>query len=63
MGSTPTDHQRLNSLYHPGQKTALHQRSEFSHPDIVIVLTSLSYYYGGLDNDDLSIGSPYADPE
>ena len=28
-------------------------RSEFSHPDVVIVLTSLSYYYGGLKNDDL----------
>jgi Protein of unknown function (DUF3638)/Protein of unknown function (DUF3645) len=28
-------------------------RSEFSHPDVVIVLTSLSYYYGGLENDDL----------
>ncbi|CAG8972326.1 hypothetical protein HYALB_00001729 [Hymenoscyphus albidus] len=28
-------------------------RSEFSHPDIVIVLTALSYYYGGLDDDDL----------
>lgn len=30
-------------------------RSEFSHPDVVIVLTSLSYYYGGLDDDDLFI--------
>ncbi|TVY87635.1 hypothetical protein LAWI1_G008611, partial [Lachnellula willkommii] len=28
-------------------------RSEFSHPDVVIVLTSLSYYYGGLTNHDL----------
>lgn len=28
-------------------------RSEFSHPDVVIVLTSLSYYYGGLTNEDL----------
>ncbi|KAI0836018.1 hypothetical protein F5Y06DRAFT_275036 [Hypoxylon sp. FL0890] len=28
-------------------------RSEFSHPDVVIILTSLSYYYGGLDNKDL----------
>ncbi|KAI9824844.1 MAG: hypothetical protein M1819_000796 [Sarea resinae] len=28
-------------------------RSEFSHPDVMIVLTSLSYYYGGLDDDDL----------
>ncbi|KAL1599546.1 hypothetical protein SLS60_007349 [Paraconiothyrium brasiliense] len=28
-------------------------RSEFSHPDVVIALTSLTYYYGGLDDDDL----------
>ncbi|RMD42864.1 hypothetical protein DV735_g2274, partial [Chaetothyriales sp. CBS 134920] len=28
-------------------------RSEFSHPDVVIVLTCLSYYYGGMTNDDL----------
>ncbi|PHH64685.1 hypothetical protein CDD81_4126 [Ophiocordyceps australis] len=29
------------------------QRAEFSHPDTVMVLTSLCYYYGGLSNDDL----------
>ncbi|KAF2769520.1 hypothetical protein EJ03DRAFT_362265 [Teratosphaeria nubilosa] len=28
-------------------------RSEFSHPDVVMVLTSLSYYYHGLGDDDL----------
>jgi hypothetical protein len=28
-------------------------RSEFSHPDVVITLTCLSYYYGGLCDDDL----------
>lgn len=28
-------------------------RSEFSHPDVVIVLTCLSYYYAGLSNEDL----------
>lgn len=28
-------------------------RSEFGHPDVVILLTSLSYYYSGLSNDDL----------
>ncbi|KAH7024585.1 uncharacterized protein B0I36DRAFT_416058 [Microdochium trichocladiopsis] len=28
-------------------------RSEFSHPDVVIVLTSLSYYYQGLTNEQL----------
>ncbi|KAI0428953.1 hypothetical protein F5Y09DRAFT_357310 [Xylaria sp. FL1042] len=30
-------------------------RSEFSHPDVVIALTCLTYYYGGLGNDDLFI--------
>lgn len=28
--------------------------SEFSHPDIVITLTSLCHYYEGLSDDDLS---------
>ncbi|RMJ25082.1 hypothetical protein PHISP_04065 [Aspergillus sp. HF37] len=28
-------------------------RSEFSHPDVVIVLTSLNYYYSGIDDCDL----------
>ena len=28
-------------------------RSEFSHPDVVLLLTSISYYYAGLNNDDL----------
>lgn len=28
-------------------------RSEFSHPDVVIALTCLAYYYGGLGDDDL----------
>ncbi|SPJ89726.1 uncharacterized protein FTOL_13087 [Fusarium torulosum] len=28
-------------------------RSEFSHPDVVITLTCLSYYYGGLDEESL----------
>ncbi|KAI6777666.1 uncharacterized protein J7T54_007393 [Emericellopsis cladophorae] len=27
-------------------------RSEFSHPEVVILLTCLSYYYGGLTDDD-----------
>lgn len=29
-------------------------RSEFSHPDVIIMLTTLSYYYGGLGKDDLA---------
>ncbi|KAK2057683.1 hypothetical protein LY76DRAFT_606052 [Colletotrichum caudatum] len=28
-------------------------RSEFSHPDVIITLTSLSYYYGGLTDRDM----------
>ncbi|KAI0468184.1 hypothetical protein F4859DRAFT_517375 [Xylaria cf. heliscus] len=28
-------------------------RSEFSHPEVVIVLTQLSYYYGGLCNEEI----------
>ena len=28
-------------------------RSEFSHPDVVICLTCLSYYYGGLSDEEL----------
>ncbi|KAI0099774.1 hypothetical protein GGR51DRAFT_535017 [Nemania sp. FL0031] len=31
-------------------------RSEFSHPEVVIVLTQLSYYYGGLSNEELESG-------
>ncbi|KAJ4386033.1 hypothetical protein N0V93_008924 [Gnomoniopsis smithogilvyi] len=30
-------------------------RSEFSHPDVVIALTCLSYYYGGLSDEDMFI--------
>ncbi|KAI1366807.1 hypothetical protein F5Y08DRAFT_112758 [Xylaria arbuscula] len=30
-------------------------RSKFSHPDVVIVLTTLTYYYSGLENEDLFI--------
>ncbi|KAK5744766.1 hypothetical protein LTR17_001842 [Elasticomyces elasticus] len=29
-------------------------RAEFSHPDVIITLTSLSYYYGGLSEVDLA---------
>ncbi|KAJ5608777.1 hypothetical protein N7528_009344 [Penicillium herquei] len=30
-------------------------RSEFSHPDVVILLTCLHYYYAGLEDEDLVI--------
>jgi hypothetical protein len=28
-------------------------RSEFSHPEVIVALTSLTYYYGGLSDDEL----------
>ena len=33
--------------------------SEFSHPDVVIVLTSLSYYYYGLENTNVKLSFRY----
>ncbi|KAI5990021.1 hypothetical protein EDC04DRAFT_2989701 [Pisolithus marmoratus] len=30
-------------------------RAEFGHPDIAIILTCLSYYYGGLDSEQLML--------
>ncbi|KAI6137675.1 hypothetical protein BKA82DRAFT_4493645 [Pisolithus tinctorius] len=30
-------------------------RAEFGHPDVAIVLTCLSYYYGGLDREQLTL--------
>jgi len=38
--------------YHGKDSPAL--RSEFSHPDATIALTCLSYYYGGLTNDEVN---------
>jgi len=35
-------------------KDAPAPRSEYSHPDLVILLTCLSYYYGGLGDSELS---------
>ena len=31
------------------------QRAEFGHPDVAIILTCLSYYYGGLDEEQLKV--------
>ncbi|KAI3317684.1 hypothetical protein HD806DRAFT_550336 [Xylariaceae sp. AK1471] len=42
---------RLAVPYWAEDKPLMH--SEFSHPDVVIILTLLSYYYGGLSNADL----------
>ncbi|KAB8229417.1 uncharacterized protein BDW43DRAFT_314998 [Aspergillus alliaceus] len=30
-------------------------RSEFSHPDVVIILTQLTYYYSGLSDDEIFV--------
>lgn len=52
-GLTPTrrPETRLAVPYRAKDSPAL--RSEFSHPDVVIVLTCLSYYYGGLEDQGL----------
>ena len=42
---------RLSVPYRAKDSPSL--RSEFSHPDVVILLTCLNYYYAGLDDDDL----------
>ncbi|KAL4796122.1 hypothetical protein BDV19DRAFT_388541 [Aspergillus venezuelensis] len=44
-------HTKLSVPYRAKDNPA--QRSEFSHPDVVVVLTCLSYYYGGLKDDEL----------
>ncbi|KAJ5794287.1 hypothetical protein N7457_000886 [Penicillium paradoxum] len=44
-------------------------KSEFSHPDVIIILTSLNYYYAGLADEDLFltfnhlVNSDHADTE
>ncbi|KAJ5632331.1 hypothetical protein N7490_008670 [Penicillium lividum] len=44
-------------------------RSEFSHPDVVVLFTCLNYYYAGLDDEELLLalnhvlGSDQADAE
>lgn len=53
----------LDSTRSPGTKLAVPYRakdspaprSEFSHPDVVIVLTSLSVYYEGMNDDELFV--------
>ncbi|HEV7737923.1 MAG TPA: DUF3638 and DUF3645 domain-containing protein, partial [Chlamydiales bacterium] len=42
---------RLAVPYRAKDSPAL--RAEFAHPDIIIILTCLSYYYGGLTNEQL----------
>ncbi|KAL2816576.1 hypothetical protein BDW59DRAFT_166300 [Aspergillus cavernicola] len=49
--STRVPSTRLSVPYHAKDNPA--PRSEFSHADVVIILTSLSYYYSGLTDDEL----------
>ncbi|KIW67539.1 hypothetical protein PV04_06783 [Phialophora macrospora] len=44
-------HTRLAVPYRAKDNPTL--RSEFSHPDVVIVLTCLSHYYGGIEDEQL----------
>jgi hypothetical protein len=49
--ATRTPPTKLAVPYRAKDSTSL--RSEFSHPNVVITLTSLCYYYGGLSDEDL----------
>ena len=51
LDSSRNPNTRLAVPYHA--KDIPSPRSEFSHPDVVILLTFLSHYYGGLDDNDL----------
>ncbi|KZF24028.1 hypothetical protein L228DRAFT_218359 [Xylona heveae TC161] len=53
LDSTRRPRTRLAVPYQAKDKPSL--RSEFSHPDVVISLTSLAYYYRGLDDEELLI--------
>jgi hypothetical protein len=52
-GLTPTRRPETSLAVPYRAKDSPALRSEFSHPDVVIVLTCLSYYYGGLEDKDL----------
>ncbi|KAK5165530.1 uncharacterized protein LTR77_009059 [Saxophila tyrrhenica] len=54
-GLVPSDTPRTKLAVPYTSKDQPSARSEFSHPDVVIMLTSLSYYYGGLTDADLYI--------
>ncbi|PVI05946.1 hypothetical protein DM02DRAFT_650244 [Periconia macrospinosa] len=52
-GSDP-NHQPVTHLAVPYRsKDHPSPRSEYSHPDVAIILTSLHYYYAGLNDEDL----------
>ncbi|KAL1736788.1 hypothetical protein EV714DRAFT_242226 [Schizophyllum commune] len=49
------DHKRSRLAVPYRAKDSPALRAEFGHPDVILVLTSLSYYYGGLSNSELDI--------
>ncbi|KAF4474465.1 hypothetical protein CGGC5_v017139 [Colletotrichum fructicola Nara gc5] len=52
-GLDPTRNPRTQLAVPYRAKDSPSARSEFSHPEIIIMLTSLSYYYGGMTDEDL----------
>ncbi|KAF1951418.1 hypothetical protein CC80DRAFT_424735 [Byssothecium circinans] len=52
-GSDPTRVPKTKLAVPYRSKDSPSQRSEFSHPEVVIALTSLTYYYGGLSDEEL----------
>ncbi|KAF2638121.1 hypothetical protein P280DRAFT_91529 [Massarina eburnea CBS 473.64] len=52
-GSDPNRMPKTNLAVPYRSKDSPSPRSEFSHPDVVIVLTALTYYYGGLNDEEL----------
>jgi hypothetical protein len=49
------DHQRTMLAVPYRAKDVPSCRAEFGHPDIAIILTCLSYYYGGLDENQVAV--------
>ncbi|KAJ8583955.1 hypothetical protein M405DRAFT_708883, partial [Rhizopogon salebrosus TDB-379] len=49
------DHQRTMLAVPYRAKDVPSCRAEFGHPDIAIILTCLSYYYGGLDEKQVAV--------
>lgn len=47
---TRSPHTRLSVPYRAKDNPS--SRSEFSHPEVIIILTPLHYYYVGLEDDD-----------
>mmetsp|Transcript_54425 Transcript_54425/g.176026 ORF Transcript_54425/g.176026 Transcript_54425/m.176026 type:complete len:1181 (-) Transcript_54425:1721-5263(-) len=52
FGAHPTDHRRKSAVPFRG-KDAAADRTEFGHPDVALLLTTVHYYRGGLSIDQL----------